>query len=884
MKSHVLGIVAIATSMLVGANRPLQADEPSVKAAGPFAVIVGVGQFQDKTIDPRPTADNDAKALFDVLSDPKYLGVPAERAKLLISAPDEKRGGQVATREAIVKAIEAAATQTGKDDLIVLAFFGRGASANDQTAFFTPDAVLKDRGKTALLFGTDLDGAFKKLKGQKVLLLMDVQYKGFKLDGDEKVAEPTLIDVDGLLFGKDEKEESVRPVDRLMILSGFINSAPVVRGEMGLFASTVVEALKGAADTPPNNEGYEPDGLVTTDELIKYLETEIPKQARILGKSDKEKEAQALPLGARTSHFAVTRNPAATDGVKKRLDALNVLAKAGKVNEELAREGTALLSRMPKLKANQELRKKYQQLVDGMLKPDAFVAARNEIKEGQKLDPKDAESFAKKVSDAIDIVTRTYVKEVDSGDLTAAAIKGMYRRIEESLPADLEEAIKSPKAMPDDRRMAILKDARIRLGRREDLEGNKDADVSILMMMASLNDPYTVYFDEDAVRRIASALRGRFPGVGIQIRRDAVHDALLVVSPIKGSPAFAAGIQAGDLIVRVVRSVDPKTGAPLPADTQREFSTKGMKIDEAIALITGKPGSPVTLIVERDGKEMTFALKRNWVSVETVLGVKRDSVAEWDFLIDSQSKIGYVRLTQFTQSTAGDLKAAIEDLKQKGMNGLVLDLRGNPGGFLISATAICELFVGKEKLVTVRPREGSAAGRPRTYRGEKAGDKSFEVVVLINGHSASASEIVAACLQDHERAVILGERSYGKGSVQDVIGFDDTRGEIKLTIARYYPPSERNIDKLATKGDPSEVWGVKPDKGHEVKLTREELNDLETRMRDLEIIPSPGKMTLEVTEAKYKQLKAALEYLRQQIAAKGKESKPEPAKKGGGPN
>ena len=356
------------------------------------------------------------------------------------------------------------------------------------------------------------------------------------------------------------------------------------------------------------------------------------------------------------------------------------------------------------------------------------------------------------------------------------------------------------------------------------------------------------------------------------------------MSPIKGSPAFAAGIQAGDLIVRIVRSVDAKTGAPLPANAQREFSTKGMKIDEAIALVTGKPGSPVTLIVERDGKELTFALKRSWVSVETVLGVKRDSDSEWDFLLDSQSKIGYVRLTHSLQNTAGDLKAAIEDLKQKGMNGLVLDLRGNPGGYLISATNICEIFVGKEKLVTVRPREGSAAGRPRTYRGEKAGDKSFELVVMINGHSASASEIVAACLQDHERAVILGERSYGKGSVQDVIGFDDTRGEIKLTIARYYPPSERNIDKLATKGDPSEVWGVKPDKGHEVKLTREELNDLETRMRDIEIIPSPGKRTLEVTEAKDTQLKAALEYLRQQIAAKGKESKPEPAKKGGGPN
>src|SRR6185437_2079450 len=121
-------------------------------------------------------------------------------------------------------------------------------------------------------------------------------------------------------------------------------------------------------------------------------------------------------------------------------------------------------------------------------------------------------------------------------------------------------------------------------------------------------------------------------------------------------------------------------------------------------------------------------------------------------------------------------------------------------------------------IVTVRPRPGSGAGRERTYRGERPGDKSFDLVVLINGHSASASEIVSACMQDHERATIIGERSYGKGSVQDVVGFDDTGGEIKLTIARYYPPSDRNIDKLAAEQDPSiKDWGVHPDKGFEVK-------------------------------------------------------------------
>src|SRR6185312_16353273 len=328
------------------------------------------------------------------------------------------------------------------------------------------------------------------------------------------------------------------------------------------------------------------------------------------------------------------------------------------------------------------LRKDYEKLADGKMKVDAFVAARNEILASMKLPEQDADAFARKVIEAAGIVSSVYIKLVQPNDLAASAIKGMYRRIEEPLPKDLEDSLKSVKDLNELQRVELLKDARRRLGKREDLEGNKDADIAILMMMAGLNDPYTVYYDKETVRKMASALRGRFPGVGIQIRRDAVHDALLVVSPIKGSPAFEAGIQAGDLIVKVIRSVDNATGEPLPDNVQKEFTTRGMKTDDAITLITGKPLTPITLVIERDKKELTFNIKRNWVSVETVLGVKRLPNADWDFSIDSANKLGYIRLTQFTQSTATDMKTAIRDLKKNGLNGLVLDLRGNPGGYL----------------------------------------------------------------------------------------------------------------------------------------------------------------------------------------------------------
>lgn len=290
-----LALVALA----VGFGGPARAAEPEVKPAGPFVVIVGAGEYQDKAIHPRPTADADAKALYDLLTDPRHLGIPAARAKLFLSAPDAKRNAKKADRDEIVKAVEEATAATGKDDLLLVAFFGRGASTGDKTVYFTPSTSLKDRAKTGLVLGPDLTPAFKKVKGQNVLLMMDVQYKGFD-PGMEKVAEPTLTDVDALLFGSDDKEESVRPQDRLMLLSGFIGSESIARGENSLFGSLALEALKGKADEDAAyRDGYEPDGLVTTDELIKYLDKELPNEARKLGKTNKEKEAQPVRSEAR---------------------------------------------------------------------------------------------------------------------------------------------------------------------------------------------------------------------------------------------------------------------------------------------------------------------------------------------------------------------------------------------------------------------------------------------------------------------------------------------------------------------------------------------------------------------------------------------------------
>jgi C-terminal peptidase prc len=866
------GIVTAILTAAVSPMSPARAADPAADSNGPgkpYLVVVGVGEFKDKAIHPRPTADADAKAIYKLLTDPKVLGVPTDRAKLLTSAD--------ASRDAIVKAIETAVDSTTKDDLIILAFFGRGGAVAENPAFFTPDVVFKDRAKTALAT-TELEPIFKKIKGQKVLMLMDVAWRGGVDAGTEKVIEPNIGEMIKVVFGDADREDNALPPGRVLVLGNLTFRDPLTKGDHGLFYSVLADGLAGKADEKPYNAGYEPDGLVTVNELTKYLEKEIPNGAREVGKTDKEKELFPFMIGQSTSHFWVSKNAAETEKVARRVEKLEALVKAGKLSEADGKEGAALLFRMPKLKWTQDLRKAYQDLADGKIQADELQLVRKNLKEGLKLPADDAATYASKVTAWVGELADRYIKPVTPGELTAAAIRGMYTRAEEPLPADIEDALKNAKDLTRDRRRELLVEARARLGKREDLDGDKAVDLSLTMASASLNDRYTLYTDREGVLRMASQLRGRFPGVGIQIRRDAVRDGLLVATPIKGSPAYRAGIQAGDLITEIRLEVD-KYGKPLAKDAQRVFSTRGMKTDDAVNLILGAPDTPVTLMVEREGQTKPYKLTRNYVMVESVHGVKRDANAEWSYYLDEKYKIGYVHINQFISidldddgveeyGTYTDLKKVVANLKKTGLNALVIDLRDNPGGYLSSAWHICEMFLSKgEKVVTVKkPRAGS-----REYKAEVNGDKDLPLVVLVNGNSASASEIVAACLQDHSRATIVGDRSYGKGSVQDVRPFDPTGGEIKYTIARYYPPSGRNIDKLATEQDPNiKEWGVKPDYGFEVKLTPEELNDWYEYFLDLGVIPPPGKPAPVVTPAKDKQLQKGLDYLRTVVKEQGK--------------
>ena len=376
----------------------------------------------------------------------------------------------------------------------------------------------------------------------------------------------------------------------------------------------------------------------------------------------------------------------------------------------------------------------------------------------------------------------------------------------------------------------------------------KDVDRRELMEAAirgviSKLDPYSNYIAPNDLERFRTGVENEFGGIGIQVStRDG---QLIVTSPLIGTPAYEAGIIAGDRITHIEGE-----------------KTEGLTIDDAIKKLKGPVGTSVSMTVYHptsfDSEDIT--VRREMVQIDTVQGDERLENGDWDFMLDHENKIGYVRVSAFSRHTADDLRRAIAGLLNDGMEGLILDLRANPGGLLTSAVEICDMFIEDGKIVSTEGRNSPK----RVWTAEKEGTlPDFPLVIMIDHYSASASEIVSACLQDHDRATIIGERSWGKGSVQNIIELEEGKSALKLTTAGYQRPSGEKIHRF--EGDTEDdKWGVSPDDGFELKMNREQKAAYHTyrRLRDLDtIIPHPPAPEPNLSEID-PVLSKALEYLK----------------------
>ncbi len=332
----------------------------------------------------------------------------------------------------------------------------------------------------------------------------------------------------------------------------------------------------------------------------------------------------------------------------------------------------------------------------------------------------------------------------------------------------------------------------------EPIDEDKLRDGAIDGMMGQL-DPFSVYIPPAEQEGFDRMLEGSFKGVGIQLNQTE-EGKVEVVTPIDDSPAFKAGVMAGDVVLKV-----------------NGDNVEGLKINDVIKKIAGPMDSKVSLAVRHaTGDEATLSMTRQEIVVPTVKGYGRKDDNSWDFYISNDPKIAYIRITQFTPDTYEKLKNALigpdadinkretyKGLIGEGMKALILDLRFNPGGRLDQAIAIVDMFVDKGIIVSTKGRN-----RPEQRVEAKAEGTlpRFPMVVLVNEHSASASEIVAGSLMDNKRALVVGSRSYGKGSVQEIMPLDSKGGELKLTVAYYYLPSGRLVHKKKDAKD----WGVEP--------------------------------------------------------------------------
>ena len=303
----------------------------------------------------------------------------------------------------------------------------------------------------------------------------------------------------------------------------------------------------------------------------------------------------------------------------------------------------------------------------------------------------------------------------------------------------------------------------------DEVDQSKSMDSAINGLLQSL-DPYSAYMTPESFEGMQTETSGEFGGLGIEVGMEA--GVVKVISPIDNTPASKAGLKAGDYIVKI-----------------NNTQVQGKSLMEAVELMRGLVGSSIEITVRRRGvkKALIFNITREVIQVQSVKSE----------LIDNN--IGYIRLTSFNENSSEQIKEKINKLnKNKDLKGYILDLRNNPGGLLSQAIKISDFFLENGEIVSTRSRQASENRKWFARKGDLTNGKTL--IILINYGSASASEIVAGALKDHKRAIILGENSYGKGSVQSIIPLKN-RGAIRLTIAKYYLPSGKSISEVGVTPD-----------------------------------------------------------------------------------
>jgi carboxyl-terminal processing protease len=337
-------------------------------------------------------------------------------------------------------------------------------------------------------------------------------------------------------------------------------------------------------------------------------------------------------------------------------------------------------------------------------------------------------------------------------------------------------------------------------------------------------DEHSAYVRGDGRTDLEATLDQKFGGVGLELAVDERLRVPVVASPVLDSPAWRAGVRAGDRIEAI--DGESTVGEPLREIVARLRGAVGESV--ALRIVTPSGESVSTLDPAVDvhdaASRRDLTLVREVIETESVMGDRRGPEGRWVWLLEGEPNVGYVRIVSFGERTAAEVAAALDVIQTAGdVRGLVIDLRGNPGGLLSAAVEVCDLLLDEGVIVHTRTRRGApgedaALDARRATAGSRLG--GVPIIVLVDGLTASAAEIVAACLQDAGRAKVVGNRTFGKGTVQSILTLSDDRGLLKLTTSEYLRPSRAGIHRRPGDDD-GDTWGVSPDAGYEVSPTAE---------------------------------------------------------------
>ena len=445
---------------------------------------------------------------------------------------------------------------------------------------------------------------------------------------------------------------------------------------------------------------------------------------------------------------------------------------------------------------------------------------------------------------SIDVLNFGYVKVVDYTDMTkksakrcklladvlikkANSDKTAYH-IDQSQYPQWVAGVDSISAAADNSMMGISKDKFVTIF-EDILELNKKtinipepvlvAQISEAALLAL--DPYSVMIWPKQVEEFDKMMTNEFTGIGIEISKE--KGFLTVASLLPDTPAYSSGLDAGDIILEV-----------------DGVATKDMSLTCAVHHITGPKGTKVTLTIrgQEEEKNRKITITRDKIVVRTIRGWQVTESGKWLYMLDPKKKIGYVRMTSFSEKTAEDFDKALSELELQGMKGLILDLRYNPGGLLSSASDIADKFIDEGPIVSTRPRFGIWSYLSAQKKGTHP---NYPLVILINSDSASASEIVSGALADniHKRAILVGQRTHGKGSVQTITDYPGDDAKLKYTMAYYHLPSGQRVESQdAMKKLGRQDWGVGPNV--KIELRSDEVKNMLSTRRDNDVLVKSG--------------------------------------------